>query len=152
MGCRQVDPGKGKTTLRQAAEAKGVFETSPSEAPATDISAGGTAIDLVIQSLEDSKCEDLVSIDLTGKSAIADFMVVVSGRSNRHVMAIADHLLRHIKEHGLGSAKVEGLQHGDWVLIDTGDIIVHIFRPEIRSFYNIEKMWTVGDGGDATIH
>lgn len=106
----------------------------------------------MIQSLEDSKCEDLVSIDLTGKSAIADFMVVVSGRSNRHVMAIADHLLRHIKEHGLGSAKVEGLQHGDWVLIDTGDIIVHIFRPEIRSFYNIEKMWTVGDGGDATIH
>ena len=150
-GRPQVAPRKGKTTLRQAAQAKGVFETSPSEAPATEISAGGTAIDLVTQSLEDSKGEDIVSIDLSGKSALADFMVVVSGRSNRHVTAIADHLLRHLKEHGLGNAKVEGLQNGDWVLIDAGDIIVHIFRPEIRSFYNIEKMWTVGDTGDATI-
>ncbi|NDW03008.1 ribosome silencing factor [Jiella sp. 40Bstr34] len=105
-----------------------------------------------MQSLQDSKGEDIVSIDLNGKSALADYMVVVSGRSNRHVMAIADHLLRHLKENGLGTARVEGLQNGDWVLIDSGDIIVHIFRPEIRSFYNIEKMWTVGDAGDATIH
>ncbi|MBO0903435.1 ribosome silencing factor [Jiella sonneratiae] len=145
-------PRKGKTTLRQAAQAKDVFETAPSEAPATDVSAGGTAIDLVMQSLEDSKGEDIVSIDLGGKSALADYMVVVSGRSNRHVTAIADHLLRHLKEHGLGNAKVEGLQNGDWVLIDSGDVIVHIFRPEIRSFYNIEKMWTVGDAADQTIH
>nr|WP_312869577.1 ribosome silencing factor [Jiella pacifica] len=116
------------------------------------MSAGGNAIDLVMQSLQDSKGEDIVSIDLNGKSALADYMVVVSGRSNRHVMAIADHLLRHLKENGLGTARVEGLQNGDWVLIDSGDIIVHIFRPEIRSFYNIEKMWTVGDAGDATIH
>nr|WP_246753870.1 ribosome silencing factor [Jiella flava] len=138
--------------MRQAAQTKGVFEISPSEAPATDVSVGGTAIDLVMQSLEDSKGEDIVSIDLSGKSALADFMVVVSGRSNRHVMAIADHLLRHLKDHGFGTAKVEGLQNGDWVLIDAGDIIVHVFRPEIRSFYNIEKMWTVGDAGDATVH
>ncbi|WP_376767935.1 ribosome silencing factor [Jiella pacifica] len=151
-GCRQVGPRKGKTTLRQAAQAKEVFTTAPSEAPTTDISAGGNAIDLVMQSLQDSKGEDIVSIDLNGKSALADYMVVVSGRSNRHVMAIADHLLRHLKENGLGTARVEGLQNGDWVLIDSGDIIVHIFRPEIRSFYNIEKMWTVGDAGDATIH
>ncbi|MBP0617976.1 ribosome silencing factor [Jiella sp. KSK16Y-1] len=105
-----------------------------------------------MQSLDDSKGEEIVSIDLRGKSALADYMVVVSGRSNRHVTAIADHLLRLLKEQGLGNAKVEGLQNGDWVLIDSGDIIVHIFRPEIRSFYNIEKMWTVGDAGDATVH
>jgi len=89
---------------------------------------------------------------MSGKSALADYMVVVSGRSNRHVMAISDHLLRDLKDVGIKNAKVEGLTHGDWVLIDTGDVIVHVFRPEIRSFYNIEKMWTVGDIGDATVH
>ena len=126
--------------------------TAPSDAPATDPSVGRTAIDLVISSLEDSKGEDIVSIDMNGKSALADHMVIVSGRSNRHVNAVAEHLLRDIKDSGLGQARVEGLQNGDWVLIDTGDIIIHIFRPEVRSFYNIEKMWTVGDGGDATVH
>ncbi len=126
--------------------------TAPSDAPATDFSGGRNAIDLVISSLEDSKGEDIVSIDMNGKSALADHMVIVSGRSNRHVSAVAEHLLRHIKDHGLGNAKVEGLQNGDWVLIDTGDIIIHIFRPEVRSFYNIEKMWTVGDVGDVTVH
>ncbi|MCQ0987786.1 ribosome silencing factor [Jiella marina] len=138
--------------MRPAAEAKGVPETSPSEAPATEATAGRTALDLVIRSLEDSKGEDIVSIDMSGKSALADYMVVVSGRSNRHVMAISDHLLRDLKDVGIKNAKVEGLTHGDWVLIDTGDVIVHVFRPEIRSFYNIEKMWTVGDIGDATVH
>lgn len=106
----------------------------------------------MISSLEDSKGEDIVSIDMKGKSALADYMVIVSGRSHRHVTAVADHLLRDLKSNGFGMAKVEGLQNGDWVLIDTGDIIVHIFRPEVRSFYNIEKMWSVGDAGDATIH
>ncbi|WP_442872881.1 ribosome silencing factor [Aurantimonas sp. C2-3-R2] len=147
-----VCPWKGKTTLRPAAEAKDVFETTPSDAPATDVSVGRTAIDLVISSLEDSKGEDIVSIDMKGKSALADHMVIVSGRSHRHVTAVADHLLRDLKSNGFGMAKVEGLQNGDWVLVDTGDIIVHIFRPEVRSFYNIEKMWSVGDAGDATIH
>ena len=125
-------------TLRPAAETKDVFETSPSDAPS---------------SLEDSKGEDIVSIDMQGKSALADHMVIVSGRSNRHVSAVAGNLLRDLKQQGFGSEmKVEGLQNGDWVLIDTGDIIVHIFRPEVRSFYNIEKMWTVGDAGDSTVH
>lgn len=147
-----TSPRKGKTTLRHAAETKEVTLTAPSDAPATDHSAGRNAIDLVISSLEDSKGEDIVSIDMYGKSALADHMVIVSGRSNRHVNAVAEHLLRDIKDNGLGHAKVEGLQNGDWVLIDTGDIIIHIFRPEVRSFYNIEKMWTVGDVGDATVH
>ncbi len=103
-------------------------------------------------SLDDSKAEDVVAINLMGRSALADHMVIASGRSHRHVSAVADHLLRDLKEGGFGQAKVEGLENGDWVLIDTGDIIVHIFRPEVRSFYNIEKMWSVSEGGDAKLH
>ena len=103
-------------------------------------------------SLEDSKGEDILSIDLKGKSALADHMVIVSGRSNRHVTAVAEHLLRDLKDAGFGACKVEGLQGGDWVLIDAGDIIIHIFRPEVRSFYNIEKLWSAVEGGDATVH
>lgn len=87
----------------------------------------------------------IVSIDIAGKSALGDYMVVVSGRSNRHVSAISEHLISDLKDEGLGSARVEGLDSGDWVLIDTGDIIVHVFRPEIREFYNIEKMWAAPD-------
>ncbi|WP_244493650.1 ribosome silencing factor [Aureimonas sp. AU4] len=124
----------------------------PSDATANDVSVGRPVIDLVIGSLDDSKAEDIVSIDLKGKTALADHMVIVSGRSHRHVTAVADHLLRDLKEAGHGNAKVEGLQNGDWVLIDTGDIIVHIFRPEVRAFYNIEKMWSVGEAGEASVH
>lgn len=95
-------------------------------------------------SLEDSKAEDIVKLEITGKSALADFMIVASGRSHRHVGAIADQVLRNLKSAGYGSAKVEGLPHCDWVLVDAGDVIVHIFRPEVRDFYNIEKMWSAG--------
>ncbi|KQQ79624.1 ribosome silencing factor [Aureimonas sp. Leaf324] len=102
-------------------------------------------IDLVTASLDDSKAEEVVAIDLRRKSALADHMVIASGRSHRHVSAVADHLIRDLKEAGYGNARVEGLQNGDWVLIDAGDIIVHIFRPEVRSFYNIEKMWSVAE-------
>ncbi len=107
--------------------------------------AAARALELVLASLEDSKAEDIVSIDIAGKSALGDYMVVVSGRSNRHVSAISEHLISDLKDEGLGSARVEGLETGDWVLIDTGDIIVHVFRPEIREFYNIEKMWAAPD-------
>nr|WP_235919197.1 ribosome silencing factor [Aureimonas psammosilenae] len=113
--------------------------------------AGGSAIAAVLRSLEDSKGEDILAIDLTGKSPIADHMVIVSGRSNRHVTAVADHLLRDLKDAGYGNCRVEGLQAGDWVLIDAGDIIIHVFRPEVRTFYNLEKMWSVGEA-EATRH
>ena len=93
--------------------------------------------------LDEDKAQDMVLIDLKGKSAMADTMIVASGRSHRHVGAIADHLLRTLKEQGLGTAKVEGLPHCDWVLIDAGDVIIHLFRPEVRTFYNIEKIWAV---------
>lgn len=98
-------------------------------------------LETVTNSLEDSKAEELVTIDIKEKSALADYMVIASGRSNRHVGAIADHLMREYKSLGMGSARVEGLQSADWVLIDMGDIIVHLFRPEVREFYALEKMW-----------
>jgi ribosome-associated protein len=99
-------------------------------------------LDVVLDTLDDAKAEDVVSIDLKGKTSIGDQMVVASGRSQRHVAAVADHLIRKLKEEGFGRARVEGLPHGDWVLIDAGDVIVHIFRPEVREFYNLEKMWS----------
>lgn len=101
----------------------------------------GHALNTVLTSLEDAKAEDTITIDIAGKSALGDHMVVTSGRSHRHVGAIADRLLRDLKDAGFGRARVEGLPHCDWVLIDAGDLIVHIFRPEVRDFYNIEKMW-----------
>lgn len=97
----------------------------------------------LLSKLDEDKAQDIVLIDLKGKSPMADTMIVASGRSHRHVGALADHLLRTLKEQGLGRAKVEGLPHCDWVLIDAGDVIVHLFRPEVRLFYNIEKIWAV---------
>ena len=87
------------------------------------------------------KAEDTVEIDLTGKTSIADTMIVTSGRSHRHVGAIADRVIQALKDGGFGSPRVEGLPACDWVLIDAGYVIVHVFRPEVRSFYNLEKMW-----------
>jgi ribosome-associated protein len=99
-------------------------------------------LNVVLDTLDDAKAEDVVCIDLKGKTSIGDQMVVASGRSQRHVAAVADHLIRKLKDDGFGRARVEGLPHGDWVLIDAGDVIVHIFRPEVREFYNLEKMWS----------
>lgn len=95
----------------------------------------------ILTSLDDDKAEDVVQIDLRGKSEIADYMVVATGRSTRQVVAISEKLTERLKlEHGVQS-KVEGKDGGDWVLIDTGDVIVHVFRPEVREFYQLEKMW-----------
>jgi ribosome-associated protein len=106
-------------------------------------------IDVVLQSLDDAKAEQTVAIDITGKSSLADHMVVTSGRSNRHVSAIADQLLKALRDNGHGKPRIEGLPHADWVLVDGGDVIVHIFRPEVREFYNIEKMWQAEFAADA---
>jgi len=99
-------------------------------------------LNVVLDTLEDAKAEDVVCIEINGKTSIGDQMVVASGRSQRHVGAVADHLIRKLKDEGFGRARVEGLPHCDWVLIDAGDVIVHIFRPEVREFYNLEKMWS----------
>ena len=98
---------------------------------------------LVRRSLDDDKAEDVVVIDLKGKSAFADYMVIASGRSNRQVVAIAEHLADRLKQAGHGYIPVEGKQTGDWVLADAGDVVVHIFRPEPRAFYALEKMWAL---------
>jgi ribosome-associated protein len=100
---------------------------------------------LVLQSLDDDQAQDIVSIPLEGKTAIADHMVIASGRSTRQVTAMAQKLAERIKHAGFGSARVEGLPAADWVLVDAGDVIVHLFRPEVRSFYNLERMWAFGD-------
>jgi ribosome-associated protein len=99
---------------------------------------------IVLARLDDMKAEDTVTIDLTGKTSIADAMVVTSGRSNRHVGSVADNVVKDLELAGLRGVRVEGLPHCDWVLIDAGDVIVHVFRPEVRAFYNIEKMWAPG--------
>jgi ribosome-associated protein len=99
-------------------------------------------LDTVLECLDDAKAEEVVSIDLNGKSSIADHMVVASGRAQRHVGAIADQLVERLRAAGQGKAKVEGQPACDWVLIDAGDVIVHVFRPEVRSFYNLEKLWS----------
>lgn len=98
---------------------------------------------LVVSSLEDDKAQDVTVIELRGKSSIADFMVIASGTSSRQVVAMSEHVVEKLKQSGAGNAATEGLSQGDWVLIDAGDIIVHLFRPEVRSFYNLEKMWDV---------
>ena len=96
---------------------------------------------VALASIEDMKAENTVEIDLVGKTSLADTMIVTSGRSHRHVGAIADRLVKDLKDKGFGTPRVEGLPACDWVLIDAGDILVHIFRPEVRGFYNLEKMW-----------
>jgi len=108
-----------------------------------DEPSGEVILPVILTSLEDDKAQDVVTIDLKGKSPMADAMVVCSGRSQRHVAAMADHVLRKLKEMGFGRAQVEGLPHADWVLIDAGDVVLHLFRPEVRDFYKIERMWSV---------
>ena len=107
----------------------------------TDLSAQRVKA-LILSSLETDKAEDIVSIDLHGKSPVTDIMIIASGRSHRHVGAIADHVLRALKKAGLGKVAVEGLPACDWVLVDAGDVILHLFRPQVRAFYNLEKIWS----------
>ena len=114
----------------------------PSAVTATQ-AADPALLDRIRASLEDDKAEDIVTIDMGGRSSLADAIVVASGRSSRHVASIAEHLARRLKDAGYGTRPVNGAQQGDWVLVDAGDVIVHIFRPEVRDYYNLESMWSV---------
>jgi len=98
-------------------------------------------IEVVVATLEDAKAENTVAIDMFGKSPMSDHMVITSGRSQRHVGAIAIQISKALKEKGFKNPRIEGLPNADWVLVDGGDVIIHIFRPEVREFYNLEKMW-----------
>jgi ribosome-associated protein len=100
------------------------------------------ALKIVLASLNEMKAEDVVTIDLSTKNSIGETMVVTTGRSNVHVASIADRIVKDLKANGITGVGVEGLRQGDWVLIDTGGVIVHVFRPEVRAFYSIEKMWS----------
>ena len=120
--------------------------------PATQDAANGAAsandnVDalhaLILHQLDEDQAQETISIPLAGKSSIADHMVIASGRSTRHVSAIADKLARRIKQEAGRLVRVEGLPNADWVLIDAGDVIIHLFRPEVRTFYNIEKIWAI---------
>jgi ribosome-associated protein len=128
-------------TLTTAIRSEGAARRSLHVASPSADSAPADALEVVLKSLEDAKAEDLISIDLTGKTTIGDYMVVASGRSHRHVASIADRLVDDLKKAGIRDIRVEGQKACDWVLVDAGDVIVHIFRPEVRDFYNIEKMW-----------
>jgi len=110
--------------------------------PEADKPDADKTLNLILSRLDDMKAEETVTIDLRGKSAYSDYMIVTSGRANRHVGAIAENVTKGLKENGVKSVHVEGLPNCDWVLIDSGDVIVHVFRPEVREFYNLERLWT----------
>ncbi len=109
-------------------------------------------VDRIVHWLDDAKAEDVAVIDLKGKTSIGDFMVIATGRSDRHVNAVAEQMLQSLKDEGHQRVRVEGQPQCDWVLIDTGDIIVHVFQPEVRAFYNLEKMWSADRAGEPTAH
>lgn len=121
-------------------------------AMATDTRAGAgqphELHDLVMRQLDDDQAQEIVTIPLAGKSSMADHMVIASGRSTRQVASIAQKLAETIKHAGHGPVRIEGLPAADWVLIDAGDVVVHLFRPEVRTFYNLERMWSF-EGGEA---
>jgi ribosome-associated protein len=106
-------------------------------------------VSAVLTQLEDSKAEQIVTIDLANRSTMADMMIVASGRSNRHVSAISDQVVEMLEKNGKKNLRIEGKPQCDWVLVDAGDVIIHIFRPEVRSFYNLEKLWSAHAPGDA---
>jgi ribosome-associated protein len=136
--------------MRTATE--GARQVTPSPEITADGRASYTLLQDIVHWLDEAKAEKLVSIDLKGISSIGDFMVIATGNSDRHVGAIADQLRRKLKEAGTDHVRVEGLETCDWVLVDTGDIIVHVFRAEVREFYNLEKMWSGERPGDQTAH
>ena len=109
--------------------------------PPTTVESDDPILALVLKSLDDDQAQELVTIDLGGKSSIADYMVIASGRSTRQVAAMAQKLGERLKKEGFGTSRIEGLPAADWVLVDAGGVVVHLFRPEVRTFYNLERMW-----------
>jgi ribosome-associated protein len=149
---RTTRPTRAKATAKKPAKRKApAKKTAPAKSAKAKVDkplkrapeASQQLLDLVLKTLDADKAEDVIAIDLSNKSPMADFMVIASGRSNRHVAAVAEHLTEALKAHGY-RGRAEGLPQGDWVLVDAMDVIVHIFRPEVRAFYNLEKMWNAG--------
>lgn len=128
---------------KKKAAPKAVKKKAAAPKPARKPPVQSDLLQRVLASLDDDKAENIVTIDLEGRSALCDAAVIASGRSSRHVAAMADHLARRLKESGYGTRPVNGAAQGDWVLVDAGDVIVHIFRPEVREYYDLEGMWSV---------
>jgi ribosome-associated protein len=153
---KKTAPKTAKPAAKKTKAAKGAKAVKkPSKKPATPkVKAPAPAkakaappSDLmrrIVASLEDDKAEEIVTVDLAGRSSLCDAAVIASGRSTRHVMSIAEHLARRLKEEGYGTRPVSGAAQGDWALVDAGDVIVHVFRPEVRDYYDLEGMWAVG--------
>jgi ribosome-associated protein len=136
-------PGtKASGTKAPGKSAKAPRKTSTQAAALKAQPDADKTLNMILSRLDDMKAEETVTIDLRGKSAFSDYMIVTSGRANRHVGAIAENVTKALKENGIKSIHVEGLTNCDWVLIDSGDVVVHVFRPEVREFYNLERLWT----------
>lgn len=136
-----------KSTARKKPQASSSRKPAPRKSALKTPSAAASknkVLNLILARLDEDQAANTIQIDLHNKSTIADYMVVTSGRSNRHVNAIADHVIESLRKSGAPRVRVEGMPNCDWVLIDAGDVILHIFRPEVRSFYNLEKMWARG--------
>ena len=129
-----------KSAAKKAAAKPAAKKVAKPRIKSTASAQSRKLLEFIIKSLDADKAEDIVSMDLSGRTPMADFMVVASGRSSRHVASIAEHLTALLKQDGL-KCRVEGLQQGDWVLVDAVDVIVHIFQPEVRTFYSLEEMW-----------
>jgi ribosome-associated protein len=152
---RRIFLVRGEDQPRAKRNATLSFTTLPAAAPSASspVSSGAPPTadalsQIIVQGLEDAKAEDIVSIELQGKTTLADRMVIASGRSSVHVGAIADRVLKACRDAGFPSPKVEGMPLCDWVLLDARDAIVHIFRPDVRRFYNLEKMWSADRPGE----
>jgi ribosome-associated protein len=131
-------PSAKKSARKRAAPTKKSAPKKP-RAPETKL------LSRILTSLDDDKAEQIATIDLEGRSSLCDTIVIANGRSSRHVSSIADHLARRLKEAGYGTCHMDGLAQGDWVLVDAGDVIVHVFRPEVRAYYDLEGMWSVDE-------
>ena len=149
-GIRHQNQDSARITLGAGRNARLTDERRIPIAQSKRIPLAGDLLQLAKTSLDDDKAENIVVADLSSKTAIADYLVIASGTSQRHVGAMADHIQRRMKGIGLKSIAVEGLKQCDWVLIDAGDIIVHLFRPEVREFYNLEKIWINAPSADTT--
>ena len=129
-------------------------ETARKGAPPQDLPPQGRSSEALLKEvvawLDEAKAEEVVTIDLAGKSSIGDFMIIATGRTDRHVGGIADQVRKKLKDAGVDGVRVEGLETCDWVVADAGDIIIHIFRPEVRDFYKLEKMWSADRPGETT--
>lgn len=137
-------PAKTPAPKSAAKPAKKPAKTAAKKAAAPKAAPQSDLLKRILVSLDDDKAENIVTIDLEGRSSLCDAAVIASGRSSRHVAAMADHLARKLKEGGYGTRPISGQGQGDWVLVDAGDVIVHLFRPEVRDYYDLEGMWSVG--------